>query len=373
MTGNVTVPFLHLQKQNTLISKRLTDALTAFIESGTYINGQRVLDFESQFAKYVGTSHAIGVANCLDGLELVLKALGIQPGDEIIVPSNTYIATWLAIMNVGAVPVPVEPDIRTYNIDPSLIIEKITSRTRGILVVHLYGMACDMDNIKAIADRHNLIIVEDSAQAHGASYKGRLTGSLGDASAFSFFPSKNLGALGDAGIITTNRLDVYTYCSIARNYGSEVKYYNKMIGRNSRLDELQAAFLSVKLEMLDDENKRRRRLAQIYFERLGSIAGEICLPEVLADCEHVWHLFVVRVADRKGLSDYLASRGVSTMYHYPVPPHKQEALQGLSLGELNLPISEEIHRTCISLPISGYHTEDEIHYTCDSVLDYFRL
>ena len=288
----MTIPFLNLKAAHNELNKEMSDAFERVLSSGWYIQGTEVRTFESEFSSYCQTEHCVGVGNGLDALHLILRAFDIGEGDEVIVPANTYIATWLAVSFAGAKPIPVEPDQRTYNINPKLIESSITSRTKAIIVVHLYGLPADMDEINAIARKHDLKVIEDAAQAHGASYKGRRVGSLGDAAGFSFYPGKNLGAIGDGGAVTTNCSTLADRVRALGNYGSRVKYHNEIKGYNSRLDELQAAFLRAKLAVLDEWNQRRRRIADRYLEQLN-IEG-ITLPFVPKWAEPVWHLFVVR-------------------------------------------------------------------------------
>lgn len=327
------------------------------MESGWYILGNKVKEFEHAFATYNGTAKAIGVANGLDALILAIKALRLEPGSEIIVPSNTYIATILSIVHNQCKPVLVEPDINTYNIHPSRIEEKITAQTRAILVVHLYGKVCAMDQISDIAQRHQLHIIEDCAQAHGAKFKGRKAGSFGIAGAFSFYPTKNLGALGDAGALTTNSEVFANEISTLRNYGSQKKYYNQVVGFNSRLDELQAAFLTIKLRRLDQINSHKRKLASLY---LAHLKEDFIKPQVHPDYYDVYHIFNIRHERRDQLQKYLLENGVKTEIHYPVPPVKQEAMMGI-LNKVHTPIADEIHSTTLSLPISFFHSENDVY------------
>ncbi|MEK7857811.1 MAG: DegT/DnrJ/EryC1/StrS family aminotransferase [Elusimicrobiota bacterium] len=330
----------------------LIKAFTRVVDSGWYILGKEVSDFETRFARYCGVSHAIGVGNCLDALTLILRGymeLGaMAEGDEVIVPSNTYIASILSISLNRLTPVLVEPDMQTYNLDPEKIEAKLTPRTKAILVVHLYGRSGYSARLQKIADKHGLKLIEDSAQAQGAMHEGRRTGSLGDACGFSFFPSKNLGALGDAGAVTTKDAKLAEVVRALRNYGSRVKYENIYRGINSRLDEVQAAILSVKLKHLDGENERRRRLAQRYLKDIDNPA--LTLPVAPTDrASHVWHLFVVRTPRRDAFQRHLLARGIETVIHYPIPPHKQKAYK--EWNGRRYPLSEEIHRTAISLPL----------------------
>jgi len=321
------------------------------LESGWYILGTEVNKFESEFANFCEVRNCVGVGNCLDALQFILRSIGIGTGDEVIVPSNTYIATWLAVSNVGATPVPVEPLIDTYNIDPSKIQDSITSRTKAIIVVHLYGQPCDIDPINEIADRFGLKVIEDAAQAHGAKYKGNRVGGLGYASGFSFYPSKNLGALGDGGAVTTNDPDLSIKINLLRNYGSKTKYQNEVKGFNSRLDELQAAFLIEKLKILDEQNEKRRKIASIYIERLACFEG-IILPVIPDWAEPVWHQFIIRHKKRDDLIKNLKNSGIGTMIHYPIPPHLQLAYKEMGKKKGDYPISEIIHKEVLSLPIS---------------------
>ncbi len=326
------------------------------LESGWYILGENVKKFENEFANYLNSPNCIGVASGLDALILSLKAFDFEKESEVIVPSNTYIATILSILHCGLKPVLVEPDIRTYNIDPTRIEEKISQRTKAIMAVHLYGKPCEMDPILNICNKYNLKLIEDCAQSHGAKYKNKMTGTFGAFGAFSFYPTKNLGALGDAGSIITNDANLAIAIRRLRNYGSDLKYYNELIGFNSRLDEVQAGFLSVKLKKLDAINNHKRKLAQIYFDNLKD---DFIKPHIDKNFFDVYHIFNIRHEKRDDLKDYLLKNGIKTDIHYPVPPHKQKAMKEI-ITEKNFPISEEIHRTTLSLPISYSHTEDDI-------------
>jgi dTDP-4-amino-4,6-dideoxygalactose transaminase len=326
------------------------------LESGWFILGNHVKEFEKNFASYTGSRFCMGVASGLDALILALKALHLEAGCEVIVPSNTYIATILAIVQNGFKPVLVEPDISTYNIDPGKIEEKITSKTRALLVVHLYGKVCHMDPILEICERRNLKLVEDCAQAHGAKYKGRMAGTFGVFGAFSFYPTKNLGALGDGGALTTDDEELAKEIGILRNYGSRVKYYNDRVGYNSRLDEVQAAFLNVKLRKLDEINTHKRKLAGLY---LRSIGDAFIKPAAAEDYFDVYHIFNIRHKQRDELKEYLLTHGIKTDIHYPVSPHKQAAMKGI-LDHFSCPLSEEIHNTTLSLPVSYSHTEEDV-------------
>jgi dTDP-4-amino-4,6-dideoxygalactose transaminase len=336
------------------------------MESGWYILGREVEAFEAEFAAYCESQHCIGVANGLDALHLIVRAYGIGPGDEVIVPSNTYIATWLAVTHAGATPVPVEPDERTYNIDPAKIERAITPKSKAIMVVHLYGQTADMDPINIIAHKHGLKVIEDCAQAHGARYKGRRAGSLGDAAGFSFYPGKNLGAIGDGGAVTTNDYELHERIKVLRNYGSQIKYHNEVVGFNSRLDELQAAFLRVKLAKLDEWNGRRSAAAKSYTQHLADVT-DLTLPVVPEWAVPVWHLFVVRHGQRDALQRTLTEAGVGTMIHYPIPPHLQPAYAGLGYNKGDLPLSEAIHTSIMSLPMWPGIPDGSIATVCAAI------
>ena len=366
----MNVPFLDLKSSYQELKLELDAAYRRVMTSGWYILGEEVEAFEQEFAAYVGVQHCIGVGNGLEALHLILRAYGIGPGDEVIVPANTYIATWLAVSYAGATPVPVEPVERTYNIDPTLIEAAITSRTRAIIAVHLYGQTADMAPINEIARRYGLKVIEDAAQAHGARYKGRRAGSLGDAAGWSFYPGKNLGAFGDAGAVTTDDGDLARRVRSLRNYGSHVKYYNEVKGFNSRLDPLQAAFLRVKLAHLDAWNQRRTVIAVRYLEALADLP--LTLPHVPAWAEPVWHLFVVRHPERDRLQRHLADQGIGTLIHYPVSPHLQNAYADMGLPEGTFPVTEAIHREVLSLPMGPHLSPDEQAYVIDCVRSFFE-
>jgi dTDP-4-amino-4,6-dideoxygalactose transaminase len=357
------IEYESLGKVNSSFFAEFTSAFREVLDSGWFVLGNKVREFESKFAAYCGTQHAIGVANGMDAMVLSLKAFNFDSGDEVIVPSNTYIATILAVIHAGLKPVLVEPDITTYNIDPSRIAEKITDRTRAILVVHLYGKVCDMDPIRSLASKHGLKIIEDCAQAHGAAYKGIKAGNFGDFGAFSFYPTKNLGALGDGGSIMTNDANLADIVRTLRNYGSKKKYHNELIGFNSRLDEIQAAFLLIKLKSLDKITQHKRTLAYIYLERLKS---DFITPVVHPDYFDVYHIFNVRHPNRDKLREFLLEKGIKTEIHYPIAPNKQKALATM-MNDIITPIADEIHNTTLSLPISYSHTEAEISYIIDTM------
>jgi dTDP-4-amino-4,6-dideoxygalactose transaminase len=347
------IPFLDLKIQHQDLKTELAQAFNEVLDSGWFIQGNQLALFEQEYASYCNTKHCIGVGNGLDALHLILRAYDIGAGDEVIVPSNTYIATWLAASYAGATPVPVEPDLATYNISAELIEAAITPRTKAIIAVHLYGQVADMDAINSIANKYGLKVIEDAAQSQGALYKGRLSGGLGDAAGHSFYPGKNLGALGDGGAITTNDDALADKLRMLRNYGSQLKYKNELKGFNSRLDELQAAFLRVKLKKLTVWNQQRKTLANVYQQGLQGVA-ELTLPYVPQWADPVWHLYVVRSKRRDDLQQYLQSIGIGTVIHYPIPPHLQGAYTELNLTPGSLPISEKIHSEIISLPLDPY-------------------
>lgn len=355
------IPFLDLRAPYLELKNEIDAAVARVLDSGWYILGPEVEAFEEEWAAWCGAGHAVGLANGLDALTLALRALDIGPGDEVIVPSNTYIATWLAVTAVGASPVPVEPDPTTHNIDPAFIEAAITVRTRAILPVHLYGQPADLDPILALAHQHGFAVVEDAAQAHGARYKGQRIGAHGDVVCWSFYPGKNLGAMGDAGAITTNRADLADRIRTLRNYGSRKKYVNEEPGANSRLDPLQAAVLRAKLPHLDAWTERRRGIAAAYM--VGLSESGLALPEVPAWAEPAWHLYVVCSADRDGLQQGLSEAGIGTLIHYPIPPHRQEAYAGLGIDAGTLPIAERLADEVLSLPIGphlGMESVEEI-------------
>jgi dTDP-4-amino-4,6-dideoxygalactose transaminase len=346
---------LDLKEVNAPYQTEINDALQRVVESGWYVLGNEVQRFEGSFAQYCQTKHCVGVANGLDALELIWRGFDFTPQSEIIVPANTYIASILSVTNVGLRPVFVEPDLQTYNINPKKIEARITSKTKAILVVHLYGKCCDMEPIWDLARKYNLKVVEDAAQAHGASYKSQRAGSLSDAAAFSFYPTKNLGAMGDGGAVTTNNEGLANYIRNFRNYGSSVKYFNDFAGVNSRLDEIQAAILNVKLKYLDIENTRRQALATYYLTNITN--PDVILPIETPSTADAWHLFVIRHAKREYFIDKLMHAGVQATVHYPVPPHKQKAYQQYS--HLKLPITEQIHNEVISLPLNPTLSDDD--------------
>lgn len=355
------IEYESLGRLNKSFEDEYVQCFRELLNSGWYILGKQVATFEEAFAQYCGTKHCIGVASGLDALMLALRCYDFPAGSEVLVPSNTYIATILSILQCGLKPVLVEPDIHTYNIDPLKIEEKITKNTKAIMVVHLYGKACDMEPIMQIAGKYKLPVIEDCAQAHGAMYKGQKVGTFG-IGAFSFYPTKNLGALGDAGAITTNDQEKKDLFMALRNYGSKIKYQNDYIGYNSRLDEIQAGLLSVKLKYLDNINRHKRDLAAIYLKELKD---DFIKPSVSSDYFDVYHIFNIRHPKRDELKEYLLKNDIITDIHYPIPPNKQKAMEGIIIGEY--PISEEIHRTTLSLPISFGHTKDDIYKVVETI------
>ncbi|UOR03961.1 DegT/DnrJ/EryC1/StrS family aminotransferase [Hymenobacter aerilatus] len=360
------IPFLSFSPQNTSIRTQVLDAVARVFDSQWYVLGESVKTFEAEYATYSDARHCIGVANGLDALHLALKALGVKEGDEVIVPSNTYIATWLAVSYVGATIVPVEPNIHTYNLDPAGVAAAITPRTRVIMPVHLYGQACEMDRIMELAQQHELHVVEDNAQAQGATFNGKKTGSFGSANGTSFYPGKNLGALGDAGAITTNDPALALHLATLRNYGSQRKYYNEVIGYNSRLDELQAAILSAKLPYLDEWTRQRQQIAAWYDQYLAGIP-DVVLPVTAAGASHVYHLYVVRSPRRDALQAHLTAQGIGTLIHYPIPPHLQQAYAALDFKPDAFPLAQEIAATCLSLPLWPGMTEEEVQYVSAAI------
>ena len=346
------VPFLDLRAAYLELKTEIDDAVARVLNSGWYILGEEVEAFEAEWGDYCGARHAVGVANGLDALTLALRAVGVGKGDEVIVPSNTYIATWLAVSACGARPVPVEPDARTYNIDPARIEEAVTDQTRAILPVHLYGQPADLDPILDIAKKRDLRVIEDAAQAHGARYKGQPIGAHGDIVCWSFYPGKNLGALGDGGAITSNNKDLANKVRMLANYGSSVKYVNEVQGVNSRLDPIQAAVLKVKLAHLDDWSKRRREVAEVYMDALAG--KDLILPHVPDWADPVWHLFVVRSLERDMLQPRLAAKKIGTLIHYPIPPHMQAAYADLALAPDALSIARRLADEVLSLPMGPH-------------------
>ena len=358
------IPFVTFRPMERELNDDIRAAFDRVFARSWYIEGVEDEAFEKAFAEYCGTKYCVGVGDGLDALKLALKALGIGEGDEVIVPSNTYIATALAVTYVGATPVFVEPDIRTFNIDPALIEAAITGRTKAVMPVHLYGQACDMDPIVAAAKKYGLKVVEDCAQAHGATYKGQKIGSFGDAAGFSFYPGKNLGALGDAGAVVTDDKELADKIRALGNYGSDYKYHHIYLGNNSRLDELQAAFLAAKLPLLENMNAERRRVAKLYTEGINN--PKVITPYVNPDCVPVWHIYGIRCAERDALEKYLNDKGIGTNKHYPIPMHMQE----LNIPQGALPVAEEISATELSIPMYYGMTDEEIQYVIDAINEF---
>lgn len=367
------IPFNSLVHQNEQVKKDVNHVLSTVFDSGWYILGKQLESFEQEYADYIGTGHCVGVGNGLDALKIALKALGVKEGDEVIVPANTYIATVLAVSSVGAVPVLVEPNDDTFNIDPLKIEEKITSKTKAIIPVHLYGLSCEMDKIMEIAQKHGLYVIEDNAQAAGAEYKGRKTGSWGHINAHSFYPTKNLGCIGDGGAITTNDEKLAHQVRLLRNYGSAVKYENEVLGYNSRLDEIQAAVLRVKLAHLDEWNEERRFLASAYFEKLASI-NELALFDhnSIVSKEHVYHLYVVRAKKREQLISHLLQRGISTAIHYPIPPYRQQVYQG-EFSATDYPITDRMSQEILSLPFYQGLSIEDLERVVEEIKAFYRM
>jgi len=361
------IDYENLYKVNKSFIKKYKDKFNKILNKGWFILGEEVIEFEKEFAEYCGAKYCIGVANGLDALILSLLACEFPLKSEILVPSNTYIATILAIVNAGHIPVLVEPDIKTYNIDEKLIEKKITQRTKAIMPVHLYGRLCNMESIMEIAKKHNLKIIEDAAQAHGAALNGKKAGAWGDLTAFSFYPTKNLGSLGDAGAVTTDNEHYADKIKTLRNYGSKKKYYNELIGVNSRLDELQAGFLRIKLKSLDKINKHKNKLASIYNEELSD--NKFIKPLIDNNYYHIYHIYNIRHNERDKLKIYLENKGIKTDIHYPVAPNKQQAMSGILDGQ-ETPIAQEIHSTTLSLPLSYCHSEKDILSVCKALKDF---
>jgi dTDP-4-amino-4,6-dideoxygalactose transaminase len=360
------IPFLSLEPVHAPIKGEVLKAFEEVYDSNWFILGERVRQFELNYAKFINVKHCVGVSNGTDALHISLRTLGIGVGDEVILPSNTFIATVLAVSHVGATPVFVEPDIKTYNIDVTKIEPAITSKTRCIMPVHLYGQACEMQQIMAIAKNHNLWVIEDNAQAQGATYQGQPTGSFGNINATSFYPGKALGALGDAGAITTNDGQLADKARTLANYGSDRKYYNSVLGFNMRLDECQAAVLNVKLQYLRAWIRRRKEIANLYAYHLGKLQGVI-LPHTAASATHTYHLYVIRAERRDTLAEHLARHGIGTSIHYPIPPHLQESYRHLGFKKGNFPLAETIADTCLSLPIWPGMTEKQIAYVAKQI------
>jgi dTDP-4-amino-4,6-dideoxygalactose transaminase len=364
------IPFLSFQPMQESIREEMINSFTEVYDSAWYVLGKKVEAFEQEYASYNSVSHCIGVSNGLDALVISLKTLHIGVGDEVIVPSNTFIASVLAVTYVGATPVFVEPDEKTYNINPVSIDRAITSKTKAIIAVHLYGQACDMTAISRIAEKHRLFIIEDNAQAHGASFNNKITGSWGHINATSFYPGKNLGALGDAGAITTNDQALADKARVFRNYGSQKKYYNQEAGFNMRLDELQAAFLSVKLKHIDKWTRQRQEIAEWYRQLLMG-TGDIILPFIHSESTHVYHLFVITTHKRDELMKFLSEGNIQTQIHYPVPPHLQDCYKYLGFSKGDFPIAEKLAETCLSLPLYPGMSRPEVEFVADNIKRFF--
>lgn len=366
----MNIPYLSFEYQHGLMRNEFKIACEDVIDSGWFIMGNFLKEFEENYAKISATKYACGVANGLDAIILSLKALNIGEGDEVIVPANTYIASWLAVSAVGATLVPIEPNIRTYNIDVREIEDKITSKTKAILPVHLYGLPCEMEKIMEIAKKYKLYVIEDNAQAHLATYNGKITGSFGDLNATSFYPGKNLGALGDAGAITSDSEELINKVKVLRNYGSEKKYYNIVKGMNSRLDEMQAAFLNIKLKYIVQLTNQRKQIAEKYNKELAGIEG-LVLPYINKEATHVYHIYLIRIAKRNELMQFLLDKGINTFIHYPLPPHLQDAYKDLRYKVGDFPLTEEIANTCLSLPLYPGLQDLEIEYIIESIKSFF--
>lgn len=364
------IPFFSFDYVNKLLRAEMLQTFEQFYDTQYYVLGKSLQTFEQNYAILSNTKHCIGVANGLDALHISLKALEIGVGDEVIVPSNTFIATVLAISHAGATPIFVEPNEKTYNLNPNHVEESITAKTKAIMPVHLYGQACEMEKIMELAKKHGLFVIEDNAQAHLASYKGKTTGSFGDINGTSFYPTKNLGALGDAGAITTNSENLAQKARLLRNYGSEKRYHNELIGFNSRLDELQAAFLDIKLNYLAEWTRQRQQIAKIYQENLAAV-GDLILPTIAKDCTHVFHLYIVRTEKRDELQACLTEHGIGTLIHYPIPPHLQKAYHSLNYPKGSLPIAEELADTSLSLPLYVGLEENQINYIIETIKRFF--
>lgn len=365
------IPYLYFEYQNRQIRKDILRSFESFFDSKRYILGEQVSNFERAYAAFNGVKYCIGVSNGLDALHLSLRALDIGAGDEVIVPSNTYIATVLAVSYVGATPVFVEPDILTYNMDPAKIEAAITSRTKAIMPVHLYGQACEMDAIMAVAQKNGLYVVEDNAQAQGATYQGKPTGSFGQVNGTSFYPGKNLGALGDAGAVTTHDAALAARVQRLRNYGSDKKYYHEEIGFNMRLDECQAGFLSIKLRHLAVWTRQRQQIATWYNEALSGM-GDLILPQIAEGATHVYHIYMIRTKQRDALQQHLQRNGIGTLIHYPAPPHLQKAYGSMGYKSGDFPIAEGIASTCLSLPLWPGMRESEVNYIAKETMKCFQ-
>lgn len=359
------VPFLDVRAATQALEGPVREAIGRVVRSGWYVLGEETAAFEREFAEFTDAQHAVGVGNGLDAITLALQALGIGPGDEVIVPAHTFVATWIAVAHTGARPIGVEPVVGRWNLDPDRVAEAITPRTRALVPVHLFGQPADLTELLHVAKKHGLAVVEDAAQAHGARYRGRRIGSHGDAVAWSFYPGKNLGALGDGGAVTTDDADIAARVRSLGNYGSSKKYVHDLLGANSRLDEIQAAVLRIKLPHLDTWNARRQAIADRYTDELADVPG-LRLPAVAPNREHVWHLYVVDHPSRDELQKYLATKGIQTLVHYPIPPHRSGAFASLELGEGTFPITEQAARTHLSLPIGPHLADEDVSRVVDA-------
>lgn len=367
----MNIPFLDFSGMHTPIAAELTSSFTRVLNRNWFLLGKEIDEFENNYANYNKTNFAVGVSNGLDALHLALEALEIGPGMEVIVPSNTYIATVLAISYVGATPVFVEPDTKSYNIDPKKIEAAITAKTKAIMPVHLYGQACDMEAIMKIADHHGLYVIEDNAQSHGATFNNKITGSWGHINGTSFYPGKNLGALGDAGAVTTNDAALSQKVKVLRNYGSPKKYFNDVIGHNMRMDEIQASFLTVKLKHLDSWTAQRRQIASWYNETLAQV-GDLILPHTIPGATHVYHLYVIKTQHRDQLQKYLTENNIGTLIHYPVPPHLQKAYAHLNYKKGDFPIAEQLADTCLSLPLWPGMEKKHVDHVSAAILNFYK-
>ena len=367
----MNIPFLSFVPMHASIKTEMMNAFEKVYDSYWYVNGESVSNFEKEYARFNQVDNTIGVSNGLDALFLALKIVGVKAGDEVIVPSNTYIATALAVTFIGATPIFVEPNIDTYNINPKNIEAAITSKTKAIMPVHLYGQCCEMEEIMAIAKKHNLFIIEDNAQSQGSSFNNKLAGSWGHVNGTSFYPGKNLGAIGDAGAVTTNDTNYASQIKSLRNYGSSKKYYNEVIGHNMRLDELQAALLSVKLQHLPNWTLQRQQIASWYNEGLKDVE-EIILPKVHQNATHVYHLYIIRTTKRDELQQYLTQQGIGTMIHYPMPPHLQEAYSFLGHKKGDFPIAEELANTMLSIPLYPGMTQEQTQQVANAIKQFFN-
>lgn len=369
----INIPFVSLHAVNGSLRAELLAKTEEMLNASDYILGKEVVDFEQNYAVFCNSKYGIGVNSGFDALKVALLAAGVKPGDEVIVPAHTFIATWMAVSDIGAIPIGVDADALSYNINATAIEAAISPRTKGIIPVHLYGQPADMDAVMEVADKYKLHVIEDNAQAQGATYKGKLTGSIGHINATSFYPAKNLGALGDAGAITTNVAELYEKANAIRNYGSKQKYIHDELGVNTRLDTLQAAYLNIKLKHLQTWNDERIKIADLYNRGLAHLSNKgLILPQVAEGCAHVYHLYVVRCTNRDGLKDYLAQHNIQTLIHYPVPAHLQQAYAFRNYKKGDFAVAEELAETVLSLPMYPGLSESEVAYVCDKVQSFFK-